>query len=176
MKLIYTLFCLSILLFYPYKNTDEKFYFTYASAQLKKYNPTRKDYVIVVDYRKSILTERLFLLDIKSNRVILSANVSHAWNSGNLFASDFSNEKNSKKSSKGNYITAGTYFGKFGYSMILLGLDKGVNDNAKDRAIIFHSDKKMLTKWSWGCFATPDETNKKLIDLTRNGVLVCVIV
>jgi hypothetical protein len=29
--------------------------------------------------------------------------------------------------------------------------------------------------WSNGCFATPEEKNKKIIDMTKNGVLVCVI-
>jgi hypothetical protein len=32
----------------------------------------------------------------------------------------------------------------------------------------------MKTRWSWGCFATPEETNKKLIDLIKNGCLVYV--
>ena len=59
--------------------------------------------------------------------------------------------------------------------MIIDGLDKGVNNNAKSRAIIFHSDTKMKTKWSNGCFATPEDINEKIINLTKNGVLVCVI-
>jgi hypothetical protein len=32
----------------------------------------------------------------------------------------------------------------------------------------------MKTKWSWGCFATPEEINIKLIDLIKNGCLVYV--
>jgi hypothetical protein len=59
--------------------------------------------------------------------------------------------------------------------MIIDGLDNGINNNARSRAVIFHSDRKMKTKWSNGCFATPEEINKKIIDLTKNGVLVCVI-
>ena len=59
--------------------------------------------------------------------------------------------------------------------MIIDGLDDGVNDNARSRAIIFHSDTKMKTKWSKGCFATPEKINKKIINLTKNGVLVCII-
>jgi len=59
--------------------------------------------------------------------------------------------------------------------MIIEGLDQGINNNARSRAIIFHPDTKMKTIWSNGCFATSEETNKTLIDLTKNGVLVCVI-
>jgi hypothetical protein len=33
----------------------------------------------------------------------------------------------------------------------------------------------MKTLWSNGCFATSEEINRKLIDLTKGGVLVCVI-
>jgi hypothetical protein len=59
--------------------------------------------------------------------------------------------------------------------MIVDGLDKGINNNAKSRAIIVHSTKKMKTIWSNGCFATSEDVNKKIIDLTKNGCLICVI-
>jgi len=29
--------------------------------------------------------------------------------------------------------------------------------------------------WSRGCFATPEDINNKIISLTNNGCLVCVI-
>ena len=150
-------------------------YFDYAQEKIKKYNPKRKDLVIIVDYRKNIFSERLYVLDMKNNKVVLSCKVSHAWNSGVLFPSSYSNEPNTNKTSKGNYITKGTKYGRFGYSMIIDGLDYGVNNNAQRRAIIFHPDTKMKTKWSNGCFATSESNNKKIIDMTKNGVLVCVI-
>jgi hypothetical protein len=59
--------------------------------------------------------------------------------------------------------------------MLLRGLDKGVNDQAQKRAIIFHSSKNMASLWSWGCFATDEEINRKIIGLTKNGCLVAVI-
>jgi hypothetical protein len=142
-------------------------YFDYAKEKMKKYNPKRKDYVIIVDYTKNILKERLY--------VVLSCRVSHAWNSGVLHPNLYSNQHGSNKTSKGNYITKGTKYGKFGYSMVIEGLDYGINNNARSRAVIFHSDTKMKTKWSNGCFATSESNNKKIIDMTKNGVLVCVI-
>lgn len=154
---------------------QEKEYFVYAQERIKTYNPQRKDLVIVIDYRKNILKERLFLLNMKTNEIILSSRVSHAWNSGVLYPNDMSNIPETNKTSGGNFLTLGTKFGAFGYSMIIKGLDQGINNNAQNRHIIFHSDAKMPTIWSNGCFATSEKTNKALIDLTKNGVLVCVI-
>jgi hypothetical protein len=150
-------------------------YHKIAQDAIKKYNPKRKDYVIVVDYTKNIMTERLFVIDMKNEKIVISTEVSHAWKSGVLYPSDYSNESGSNKSSKGCFITEGTKQGKFGYSMIIRGLDGGINDNAKSRAVIFHSTEKMSTAWSNGCFATSDGINKQIIDLTKNGCLVVVI-
>lgn len=150
-------------------------YFTIAEKRINKYNPKRKDYVIIVDYTKNIFSERLFVLDMKQRKIIISSKVSHAWNSGFLYPSSYSNKNGTNKSCKGNFITIGSKFGSFGYSMVIDGLDRGVNNNARSRAIIFHPDTKMKTKWSNGCFATSESVNKKIIDLTKNGVLVCVI-
>ena len=166
--LIVGVFCISTL-------QSQGEYFKHAKKNIEKYNPKRTDLVIIVDYRKNMFSERLYILDMKNEKVILSCKVSHAWNSGFLYPNDFSNKPNTDKSSKGNYITRGTKYGKFGYSMIIDGLDNGINDNARRRAIIFHSDTKMKTKWSNGCFATSESNNKKIINLTKNGVLVCVI-
>lgn len=154
--------------------TDEN-YFDIAEFRMKKYNPKRKDYVVIIDYRKNLFSERLYILDMRIKKIILSTKVSHAWNSGVFYPNSYSNVSGTNKSSKGNFITRGTKFGSFGYSMIIDGLDKGINTNAKSRAIIFHPDTKMKTKWSNGCFATSESVNKKIIDLTKNGVLVCVI-
>ena len=158
------------------KKDDISEYIKHANTQIKNYHPNNKNYVIIIDYRKSILSERLYLLDMKKNNVVLSSTVSHAFKSGGLYAKKFSNENGTNTSSKGNFLTAGTKYGKFGYSMVLKGLDKGINDKAESRAIIFHPNTKMKTKWSYGCFATPEKINKRIIELTKNGVLVCVIV
>ena len=155
-----------------YNNLD---YFGIANESIKKYNPSRKDYVIIVDYSKSILTKRLFVLDMKTNKVVISSTVSHSFKSGLLYVNEYSNLKGSNMTCGGNFITQGTKYGGFGYSMVIKGLDKGVNNNSKSRDIIFHSNKKMKTKWSNGCFATPENINKQIIDLTKNGCLICVI-
>jgi hypothetical protein len=160
---------------FVYRSFANSNYFDIAEQRIKKYNPKRKDIVIIVDYRKNILTKRLFVLDMKEKKILISTTVSHAWNSGVMYPNEYSNIHGSNMTSSGNYITRGTRYGYFGYSMIIDGLDNGINNNARSRAVIFHSDRKMKTKWSNGCFATPEETNIKIINLTKNGVLVCVI-
>jgi hypothetical protein len=151
-------------------------YFSIAKNKTAYFHPKRRDYVIVIDYRKSIVEKRLCLVDMKSGKNILESRVAHAFKSGVMFPTKFSNQLGSNTSSKGVFITGKTTISpKFGYAMLIDGLEKGVNNNARKREIIFHSDKNMQTKWSYGCFATPEEINKKLIDLTKNGCLVVVL-
>jgi hypothetical protein len=171
-------FFISIMLLtglFVYSSVTNSNYFDIAEQRITKYNPKRKDIVIIVDYSKNIFSKRLFVLDMKEKKVLISTIVSHAWKSGIMYPNKYSNRHGSNMTSNGNYITRGTKYGSFGYSMIIDGLDNGINNNARARAVIFHSDRKMTNKWSNGCFATPEETNKKIIDLTKNGVLVCVI-
>lgn len=154
---------------------SENYYFEIARKSVEKYNPSKKNLVVIVDYRKNIFSDRLYILDLKKNKIVFSCRVSHAWNSGIFKPNDYSNKPGTNKTSKGNFITKGTRYGYFGYSMVIKGLDKGINDNAQIRAIIFHSDKKMKTIWSNGCFATSEENNKKIIDMVKDGDIVSVI-
>lgn len=141
----------------------------------KQYDTPRKDYVVIIDYRKSIDEERLYLVDTKLSKIEIVSKVSHAKNSGLIFCKDFSNVLGSRKSSYGAFVTEKSKYGKYGFSLIISGLEKDKNDNAKIRNIIFHSTKKMKTKWSQGCFATPENINSKLIRLIENGILVYVV-
>ena len=138
-----------------------------------KYNSPNKKYVVIIDYSKSIDVERLYIVDMEKSEVVLKSKVSHAGRSGAIVPTDFSNELNTKKSSLGTYVTKETYYGGFGYSLRLSGLDN-TNSNAQKRAIIFHSNKRMKSKWSWGCFATDEITNRKIINMIKGGCLVHV--
>lgn len=153
-------------------NPDDKI-IEHAKYVKYKYNAPKKDYIVVIDYSKSIDSTRLYVVDMKQNKIILKSIVAHGVFSGNNIPYEFSNEFNTKKSSLGTYITKHTYYGKFGYSLVVKGLDK-TNSNAEKRNIIFHSSKLMSTKWSWGCFATPESINMKLINLIKDGCLVSV--
>ena len=68
-------------------------------------------------------------------------------------------------------ITAESYYGSFGYSMRVDGLEPG-NNNIRKRAIVFHSSEVQSTAWSWGCFSMPGKDCKEVIDLTKKGSLI----
>lgn len=150
-------------------------YFIIAQEKINQKKPKRKDLVIVIDYRKNLFAKRLYLLDMKNEKELISSTVAHAWNTGSLWANEFSNVSGSKKSSEGTFITGEQYTGRFGESMRIKGLDRGINDAAQKRAIVFHSTQKMNSPWSEGCFATPTDVNTELIRLTKGGCLVVVI-
>lgn len=166
MKLIVLLFNLFFLGTPSQTSIEDK-----AIAIQKQYKVKNDRYVVIIDYSKSIIEERLYVVNTKTAQIEFTSIVSHAWNSGSLYATNFSNEEGTLKSSLGAYVTESTYFGKFGYSLVLKGLDN-TNSNAKQRKIIFHSAKKMSTKWSWGCFALPEKHTRKIIDMIKGGCLV----
>lgn len=150
----------------------------FAKEKQNIYNPPNKKFVVIIDYKKPMLTDRLYLIDMDKKEIVIETQVSHAIKSGNKYATEFSNVVGSEKSCYGGFITAKTYYGIYGYSLIVDGKDKGVNDNARIRKIVFHSTKKMTNPkypLTYGCFATSEEINIKLINLIKNGCLVYVI-
>ena len=168
-----------------HKSDEDKTIVDLAKQKQVLYNTPNKHYVVIIDYTKSIDDVRLFLVDIERSTIMLRSTVSHARNSGLIFATNYSNERDTKKSSPGAYQTKGTYFGDYGYSMVLKGLES-FNNNAEKRYIVFHStgfssdgkivdiNRIMHSKYSWGCFATSEDINKKIIDMVKNGSLVYV--
>ena len=168
---------ISILIVFTWMNLSDSSeraqYFDIADKKIDQYNVKKKDYVVVIDYRKNIFSNRLYLLDMINRKVILHCMVTHAYNSGFFYATDFSNRPNSEKSSTGAFLSKHSRPGKYGYSMVISGLDKGKNDNAENRAIIFHATPAF--PWSLGCFATLKSNNKTIIDFMKNGRLIYVI-
>jgi hypothetical protein len=158
------------------ERTDASEIFRLAEQKAAQYKVPGKDYAVIIDFRRSMLARRLYLVDLKNRRIVLRSRVSHAFRSGLLYAADLSNKEGSNKSCAGAFITADPYYGKFGYSMHIRGLENGVNNNARGRAIVFHSIKKVpFPTWSHGCFVTPSETNAQLIKKISNGRLVYVV-
>ncbi len=138
-----------------------------------KYKVPNKKYVVVIDYDLWIFSERLFVVDMTKQEIVLRSRVSHAIRSGLLFASDLSNQPGTNKSCVGAFKTAESYQGRFGYAMRIDGLQKGLNNNARARAIVFH-DFESPFSYSFGCFVTPPGVNRQLIDMVKGGCLVFV--
>ena len=84
----------------------------------------KRDVLTLIDFSKPSTEKRLYVFDMKHRRMLYSSVVSHGKNSGGNYATSFSNEYGSYKSSLGFYLTASTYQGRNGYSLILDGLEK----------------------------------------------------
>ncbi len=138
----------------------------------------KKGIVSVVDFSKPSTQKRLYVIDIITGKILFNTWVAHGHNSGNEYASQFSNSPESHQSSLGFYTTLGTYIGSHGYSLRLQGCEKGINDKAYERAIVIHgadyvSDQFINSRGalgrSYGCPAIPNELSKKIIDVIKNG-------
>ena len=154
-------------------STPESEVLALAQAAAQTFRVPDRRHVVVIDYDRSLFAERLFVVDMKRRSIILRSRVSHAMNSGKIFAGDFSNTPETRKSCIGAFKTGETYYGRFGYALRIDGLERGVNHNARRRSIVFH-DFEAPIAYSEGCFITPPEVNRQLIDLIKGGSLVYV--
>lgn len=91
-----------------------------------------KSILTLIDFTKPSTEKRLFVFDMEQKKMLYSSVVSHGKNSGENYATSFSNEVGSYKSSLGFYLTGNTYQGRNGYSLLLDGLEKGINDRARE--------------------------------------------
>ena len=131
----------------------------------------------LIDFTKPSTEERLFIIDVETDSIILKSLVAHGKNSGINYAKSYSNQRYSNKSSLGFFITDETYSGKHGYSLRLKGIEKGINDNAYKRAIVIHPakyvSKEFINKYgrlgrSFGCPAIPSESHREVINLIKD--------
>src|SRR5579872_6177935 len=107
--------------------------------KLKKQGLLKKtDVLTICDFSQASSKERMYVIDVRNRKVLYRTFVAHGINSGEEFASSFSNRMESCKSSLGFYVTSGTYTGSNGLSLRINGMDKGFNDNARKRAIVIH--------------------------------------
>jgi len=145
--------------------------------QLKERGIVQKDILTIVDFSLSSTQKRLWVIDMITNTVLLQSVVSHGRNSGEEFATSFSNENNSNKSSLGFYTTGETYNGKHGLSLKLDGLEYGINDNARNRAVVMHgadyAAESIIKQQgrlgrSQGCPAVPFAIHKEIINLIKD--------
>ena len=142
-----------------------------------------KDILTVIDFTKPSTEKRLFVIDLKLKKILFISYVAHGRNSGEKYATSFSNREGSFKSSLGFYKTENTYYGKNGYSLVLDGLERGINDKAKERAIVMHgatyADPSTIRLCgrlgrSLGCPALPLAVSKKIIDTIKGGTLLYI--
>jgi hypothetical protein len=132
-----------------------------------------KEIITIIDFSLPSSEKRLWVIDLKNNKTLFFTHVAHGRNTGNLFATYFSDQKNSNKSSLGFYLTGESYYGRNGFSLRLDGLEPGLNLNARSRAIVMHgawyADASMIAKTgrlgrSSGCPSVPLKIHKALIN------------
>ncbi len=131
----------------------------------------------IIDYSKSSDARRFFVIDISKGSILFKSLVAHGKNSGTNYADSFSNKKYSYKSSIGFFLTGDTYYGKHGLSLHLTGLEKDINDNAMERAIVIHSASYVNEEFikihgrlgrSYGCPALSQENYEDIINTIRD--------
>jgi hypothetical protein len=137
----------------------------------------------IIDFSLPSTERRLWIIDVNEKKILLNSVVAHGRNSGELMANKFSNQPESFQSSLGFYKTGETYSGKHGYSLRLDGLEKGVNDQARNRAIVIHGADYANEAFakingrlgrSLGCPALPTELSSEVIDLIKDGSLLFI--
>ncbi|WP_106917010.1 murein L,D-transpeptidase catalytic domain family protein [Chryseobacterium aurantiacum] len=137
----------------------------------------------ICDFSMSSNMKRLWVIDLDDKKVVFNSLVAHGKNTGEEFATNFSNTESSRQSSMGFYITDATYQGDNGYSLKLLGMDKGFNDAAYRRAIVMHgadyvSDQFAATHKrigrSWACPAIPRELTQSMINTIKGRNLLFI--
>jgi hypothetical protein len=171
----------NVLDIYTKCNLKDELEFTVFNRAMIGYNSislTNKKVITIIDFSKPSTEKRLFIIDVENRKLLYQTLVAHGKNSGVNIASQFSNRSGSLKSSLGFFRTAETYNGKHGYSLRLDGMEKGVNDNARKRAIVIHGAKyvndEFINKYnrlgrSWGCPAISDQLSKEIIELIKDG-------
>ncbi len=146
---------------------------------LKRHGQIKKDGLLVlIDYSQPSDRERFFVMDVKKGRLLYKSLVAHGKNSGDKFACGFSNRPGSFKSCLGFFVTGRTYKGKHGYSLLIQGVEPGINDNAVKRKIVIHGadyvSRQFIKKYgragrSLGCPALPQNLAAPIIRTIKDG-------
>jgi hypothetical protein len=135
----------------------------------------------VIDYSRPSTQPRLWVFDLERPRLLYSEYVAHGRGSGENFPRHFSNDDGSLQSSLGLFRTAETYVGDNGYSLRLDGLEPGINDHARARALVMHGawyvDPLLASTQgrigrSLGCPALRPAIARPLIDALKQGQLL----
>ncbi len=143
----------------------------------------RREVLTLIDFTKPSTEQRLWVIDMAERRVIFHTWVAHGQGSGDNYATQFSNRNGSHQSSLGLYLTGDTYNGGNGYSLLLDGLEPGVNDHARERAIVVHgaayANPSVIASAgrlgrSWGCPALPPDVTRPVIDAIKEGSVLYI--
>jgi hypothetical protein len=140
------------------------------------------DVIGIADFNRPSRDPRFYIMDIRSGLVTehLCAHGRGSDPAHSGWLEHFSNDVGSEATSNGSYLTGDAYFGKYGHSMRLTGLDR-TNYNAETRAIVIHSawyaEPQMVLEHgklgrSEGCFALPGISHAEAMTRLGSGRLL----
>ena len=138
----------------------------------------RSERLAVIDYSMPSTARRLWIFDLRKQKLVLRDLVAHGQKSGENFATQFSNREGSYQSSLGLFRTQESYEGAHGYSLRMDGLEPGFNDRARDRAIVIHAADYVSPLWSkregrigrsQGCPAVRPQVARQVVDKLKDG-------
>jgi hypothetical protein len=128
--------------------------------------------LIIIDFRQMASNKRLYIIDVEKRNLLWMGLVAHGVKSGKSYAIEFSNKRDSWKSSLGFFVVGKKYSGKNGLSIKLDGLDKSYNSNARNRNIVIHPAyyvDSIRVGHSKGCIAIPIDDIEKVIGVIQEG-------
>ena len=155
-----------------------------AALEQRRHMLPHTDMFAIADFSLPSADERFHLVETASGRVS-SFHVAHGRgdeprHSG--YVHQFSDDPGSKASSAGAYLTGEYYYGKYGRSQTLIGLDHS-NRHAEVRAIVIHSapyaEPEVLDRFgklgrSEGCFALSSASHREVMERLGTGrMLYC---
>ena len=152
----------------------------------KDYSEYTKDdsLIVLVDYSYPVFMKRFWVYNLKTDKVVLNTHVSHSWKSGLVFATQFSNTPGSNLSSTGLIRISEKYYGKYGPSLRLDGLEKN-NNKIRERSIVIHPlvDIRLygitipseIAFYSSGCFVLNNKIIERVRRLCHDGTLMVVV-
>ena len=154
-----------------------------ALAALDSHGIAARDRLVLADFSLASSEPRFHLVDVAGGAIQRSWLVAHGSGSDPAHTGvlqSFSNEPGSNATSRGAYLTANSYYGKYGRSQRLIGMDPE-NDAALDRAIVLHGahyvDPGMIDQHgrigrSYGCFAVEMDQVGQVMNRLGEGALL----
>lgn len=138
----------------------------------------------IIDFSQSSNNKRMYVIDLYKKALLFNTYVAHGKNTGNEFAEKFSNIPGTLQSSLGFYITENMAIGsKVGLSLILKGIEKGINDKAREREIIIHGAEYATEDFikkngrlgrSFGCPSLPPDLIKPVAESIKDGTCLFI--
>lgn len=157
--------------------------FAEALKGFQKIHPDRQ-ILALADFSQASTSKRFVVVDLQNKKMLFHSYVAHGKNSGENWATKFSNTPESYQSSLGFYLTGPIIQSpKHGPALLLNGLEKGFNDNARAREIIMHAADYVSESFvssqgrlgrSYGCPALPADINEKVINTIKDGCVLFI--